>query len=92
MSESRYILVNHADRIEEVEPYLYSHTTILKHFRVARMQFALLETTSFANVDYLVNYQADRLRSWIFGVRVFETLEMAEKVLDIEAHEYGNWI
>lgn len=85
---TRYILVNHARPITEVEAYLYSHTQVVDHMSGSWRQFTLLETTAQENVEWLVHYQADRLQSsGGFGVRVFDTYRGALSTMTAEYEE-----
>jgi len=72
---TRYILVTHSRPLAEIEAYLYAHTAVVGYLKLDdTTQVTLLETTAAVSlVDYLVNYQADRLRSGMHGSLVLKT-------------------
>lgn len=84
--QTRYILINRARSIKEVEAYLYEHTKIIGQLSPGTRLYVLLEMMAVAdNADYLVNYQADRLASGLIPARVFETFEEAAAAMLTEA-------
>ena len=87
---TRYILVNHNRPILELEAYLYTHTKIIGYLTRGMRQHTLLETTASDSADYFATYQADRLASGLFGVRVFETFEEAAAAMLVEAGRDAN--
>ncbi len=69
-TDTRYIVVN--NYTDRTKSYLYSHTSLVEKVGTR----AVLVTKADANrVDFLAQYQADRLTSGLHSVKVYHTLD-----------------
>jgi hypothetical protein len=78
LTATRYITVL-TSRPDEINAYLYGHTTEIARMSDARHTAMILETTGSTEKDaeFLAQYQADRLSSGLHGAKVFDTRDQA---------------
>jgi hypothetical protein len=68
--------------LKEVPAYLYSHTAIIASGENDEYQGMILRVQSDSDIDYLAQYQSDRLASGLLASGVYPTFKDAADAIE----------